>query len=63
MAYIGQKQGKQRRYHDWYNYETRHTTPWEGMWMVVFTVALCAGLPLMFAAMFRYGVPFLSSIW
>jgi len=52
-----------RKYHDWYNYETRKTTPLEAFWMIVFTVALCAGFPLGFAALFRYGVPFLSGLF
>lgn len=55
--------GRMRHYHDWYNYESRKTTPWEGFWMTVFTVALCAGYPLAFAALFRYGIPLLSKLW
>ena len=54
---------KKREYRDWYNYETRRTTPYEAFWMIVFTVALCAGLPLGFAALFRYLVPLLGKIW
>ena len=34
---------KKRRYHDWYNYETRKTSFLEGFWMTVFTIALCVG--------------------
>ena len=56
------KSGK-RRYRDWYNYETRKTTPFEAFWMTVFTVALCAGFPLGFAALFRYGVPLLAKLF
>ena len=52
-----------RKYHDWYNYETRKTSPLEAFWMIVFTVALCAGFPLGFAALFRYAVPFLSGLF
>ena len=63
MAYIGTRQGGQRRYHDWYNYDTRKTTPWEAFWMIVFTAALCVGYPLMFAAVYRYGLPLLARLW
>jgi hypothetical protein len=31
--------------------------------MTVFTVVLCGGLPLMFAAIFFYAVPLLGRIW
>jgi hypothetical protein len=67
MGYLPEKTGKKaeekRHYHDWYNYETRKTTPLEAFWMTLFTVILCAGLPIGFAALFRYGVPFLSKTW
>lgn len=56
------KDGK-RRYRDWYNYETRTTTPFDAMWMTIFTVALCVGFPLGFAALFRYGVPLLGRLF
>lgn len=54
---------EKRHYHDWYNYETRKTTPFEAFWMTVISVVLVAGLPLGFAALFHYGVPFLAKIW
>ncbi|MBI5535109.1 MAG: hypothetical protein HY898_20450 [Deltaproteobacteria bacterium] len=63
MAYVAEKKGAKRNYHDWYNYEPQKTTPFDAFWMVVFAVALCAGLPLMFAAIFHYGVPLLGKIW
>jgi hypothetical protein len=53
---------KKRHYKDWYLYETRHTTFWEAVWMLAFTVILCVGLPLGFAAMYRYLVPWLFSL-
>jgi hypothetical protein len=62
MVTMADKQSK-RHYRDWYNYESRKTTPWEAFWMIVFTVALCAGFPLGFAALFRYGVPFLAGLF
>lgn len=52
-----------REYRHWFYYETRRTTPYEAFWMFVFTVALCVGLPLGFAALFRYLVPLLGKIW
>lgn len=63
MAYVATEKGAKRRYHDWYQYETRQTTLWEAFWMVVFSVALCAGLPLMFAALWFYALPALGKIW
>lgn len=53
---------KKRHYKDWYNYETRSTSVMEGFWMTVFTIALCVGFPLGFAALFRYAVPFLFGL-
>jgi hypothetical protein len=63
MAYLPAHKGPKRNYHDWYNFESRHSTPWDLFWMTVFTVALCAGFPLGFAALFRYGVPLLGKLW
>lgn len=54
---------KKREYRNWYNYETRRTTPYEAFWMIVFTVVLCVGLPVGFAATFRYLVPLLGKLW
>lgn len=51
-----------RHYKDWYNYETRKTSWLEAFWMTVFTVVLVVGFPLMFAAMFRYAVPYLFTL-
>jgi hypothetical protein len=51
-----------RHYRDWYNYETRKTSWLEAFWMTVFTVVLVVGFPLMFAAMFRYAVPYLFTL-
>jgi hypothetical protein len=53
---------KKRHYKDWYLYETRHTTVLEAWWMTVFTVVLVVGLPLGFAALFRYLVPWLFTL-
>ncbi len=63
MAEPALRPSGKRHYRDWYNYETRHTTPIEAFWMTVFTVALCIGLPLAFAAVFRYGLPLLGSLF
>jgi hypothetical protein len=63
MAYTAAHKSAKRHYRDWYRYESRATSPWEAFWMLVFTVALCAGLPLGFAALFRYAVPFFGRIW
>lgn len=63
MVYLPAKKGAKRDYHDWYNYESRTTTPWEAFWMFVFTVLLCLGFPLGFAALFRYGLPLLANLW
>ncbi|HNS96749.1 MAG TPA: hypothetical protein PLJ27_16600 [Polyangiaceae bacterium] len=51
-----------RHYKDWYSYETRQTSWLEAFWMIVFTVVLVIGFPLMFAAMFRYAVPLLFGL-
>jgi hypothetical protein len=51
-----------RHYRDWYNYESRRTTPSEAFWMTVFTVALVIGFPLAFAALFHYLIPLLGSL-
>ena len=53
---------RKRHYKDWYLYETRHTTFWEATWMTFFTVVLVVGLPLGFAALYRYLVPWLFSL-
>ena len=55
-------QQKRRHYKDWFTYETRHTTFVEASWMTIFTVVLCLGLPIGFAAMFRYLIPWLFSL-
>jgi hypothetical protein len=52
-----------RHYKDWYQYETRKTSFFEGFWMTFFTVALVVGFPVMFAAAFRYGVPYLFGLF
>ena len=51
-----------RHYKDWYRYESRQTSWYEGFWMAVFTIALVVGFPAMFAAMYRYAVPFLFEL-
>ena len=51
-----------RHYKDWYSYETRQTSWLEAFWMIVFTVVLVIGFPLMFAAMFRYAVALLFGL-
>ena len=51
-----------RHYKDWYSYEPRQTSWLEAFWMIVFTVVLVIGFPLMFAAMFRYAVPLLFGL-
>ena len=50
---------KMRHYKHWYRYESRQTSWWEAFWMTVFTAALVIGFPIMFAAAYVYGVPFL----
>ncbi len=63
MAEAPRNSSGKRRYRDWYKYESRKTTPAEAFWMTVFTIALCAGFPLGFAALFRYGVPLLAKLF
>jgi len=63
MVDASKSQAVQRKYSDWYKYESRKTTPLEAFWMFVFTVALCVGFPLGFAALFRYGVPLIARLF
>ncbi|MCL2822658.1 MAG: hypothetical protein FWD57_01580 [Polyangiaceae bacterium] len=51
-----------RQYKDWYRYESRKTSWFEAFWMAVFTVALVVGFPVMFAAVYKYGLPLLVGL-
>jgi len=51
-----------RHYKDWYQYESRTTSAYEGTSMAVFTIALVIGFPTMFVLMYQWAIPLLFGL-
>jgi len=51
-----------RHYRDWYRYETRTTSWYEGFCMAFFAAALVIGFPVMFVLMFQWAIPMLFGL-